>query len=491
MLGAIAAVSAAAPEVRVEVTSLPGYGAPPSKMYSGFVDAGTPPSGKGTMYFHYAAFEAEENPATAPVVFWYNGGPGASSLFGLFGELGPLFVDLRSVATADYNKTGVPTPFYNDATWTKRFNVIAVDSPPPVGFSYCTEEGPSGKGTSCGPWNDTAVFKANSKAVTAIMTKAFPEWLKNELYVTGESYAGVYVPGLVADLLAEGTELNIRGYAVGDGCMGMETVCMSLTAPPLTYPSVWEGPYYDIEFFAGHGQVSNELYRKIRKDCPEVDLRKGNLTTLCDGYLKEMVTQIGGFFVYDLYDDCPAGSIKNGMFTALSSRERLSRALKGAVNDYACPGNVLPEYLGRADVRAALGVPADDYFFNADNGAGFTYTMDIADIRYAHRLAVQKGLRVLTYEGDADASGLSSYGLQDVYRKLWPETGMKLTEAWRPWTVDGKARMGGYAMEWDGGKTSHITIRGSGHMVPLNKPDQALTMINAFVFNTGYPKYNA
>ena len=50
--------------------------------------------------------------------------------------------------------------------------------------------------------------------------------------------------------------------------------------------------------------------------------------------------------------------------------------------------------------------------------------------------------------------------------------------------------MGGYVMEWNGGQTAWLSIRGSGHMVPLNKPAQALTMINAFVFNTGYPKLN-
>lgn len=59
-------------------------------MFTGFLDAGTPPSGKGTMYFHYWLVESEGNPATDPVMIWYNGGPGASSLFGLLQEWGPL-----------------------------------------------------------------------------------------------------------------------------------------------------------------------------------------------------------------------------------------------------------------------------------------------------------------------------------------------------------------------------------------------------------------
>ena len=487
--------SAAAPETRVEVKSLPGYnGTLPSKMYSGFVNAGTPPSGKGIMYFHYVAFESETDPANAPTVFWYNGGPGASSLFGIFGELGPLYLDERSEMTDDFKKTGIPSPMYNPNTWSKKFNLIAIDSPPPVGFSYCTEFGPSGNGTSCGPWKDSDVFAANHKAVIAIMKDAFPEWLKNELYITGESYAGVYVPGLINALLDDMQGLNLKGFAVGDGCMGIDLVCMNLTADDFTYPGTWAGPWYDLEFFAGHGQISNELYNRIRHECPEENLRSGNLSGTCNGYIAEMKQQVGGFFVYDLYDDCDSQMLSksNGMHTSAALRKgNARRKLGGAETDYVCPGTALTDWLARDEVKVALGMPVDDYFFNADNGIGFSYAYDIYDVRPFYLKAAKAGLRILTYEGDADASGLSSYGLQDVYVEMWPKASYQLTEAWRPWTVDGKARMGGYAMEWNNRQMSHLTIRGSGHMVPLNKPAQAYTMIDSFVFNNEYPRYNA
>jgi hypothetical protein len=68
---------AAVPASKTEVTSLPGWDGPlPSKIFTGFIDAGTPPSGKGNMYFHYWMIQSEGNPATDPVVMWYNGGPG-------------------------------------------------------------------------------------------------------------------------------------------------------------------------------------------------------------------------------------------------------------------------------------------------------------------------------------------------------------------------------------------------------------------------------
>ena len=482
---ALAALSA--PPTRHEVTSLPGYDKQlPSKMFSGFVDAGVPPSGVGEMYFHYIMFEAENNPETAPTVFWYNGGPGASSLFGLFQELGPLFLNVDSEEGKQYNKTHIPKPIYNPFTWSKNFNLFALDSPAPVGFSYCTQDGPAGKGTSCGPWKDTDVFKANHKVLTTLMNDVFPELRKNELFITGESYAGIYVPGLVNALLDDMAGLNLKGYAVGDGCMGDDVGC--------------KGPYYDVEFFGGHGQISNELFNKIRKDCPKEKLCSGNLSPSCHEMVhQDMTKEIGGYFVYDLYDDCPSNMISSikSKHNA-QSRTILSKytSYGGAVNEYACSGTAMTDFLSRPDVRKALAVPENSYFFNADNGIGFNYTSDISDIRPIHVRAVKAGIRVLTYEGDADASGLNSEGfIQDAYVNLWKENGLNRTQTWRPWTTDGSKMVAGYAMEWHfpSGKgvapISFISIRGSGHMVPLNKPKPASVMINSFVYNKDYPHY--
>ena len=141
------------------------------------------------MYFHYVMYEAEESPESAPSLIWYNGGPGSPSAFGMFQELGPLYVNEDSLATKEYNETGIPTPIRNPFAWTKRINVFAVDSPAPVGFSYCSEAGPSGDGRSCGAWNDTSVFAANRNVLVNLFTDIFPELKKNPLFIAGESYA--------------------------------------------------------------------------------------------------------------------------------------------------------------------------------------------------------------------------------------------------------------------------------------------------------------
>jgi hypothetical protein len=68
------------------VASLPGYGKPPTPWYSGYLSI---PGGKHMHYIFIESPNAQQDPVTA----WFNGGPGCSSLEGLFAEMGQLWVD--------------------------------------------------------------------------------------------------------------------------------------------------------------------------------------------------------------------------------------------------------------------------------------------------------------------------------------------------------------------------------------------------------------
>eukprot|EP01061_Rhynchopus_euleeides_P037712 TRINITY_DN645_c4_g1_i1.p1 TRINITY_DN645_c4_g1~~TRINITY_DN645_c4_g1_i1.p1 ORF type:complete len:517 (+),score=213.64 TRINITY_DN645_c4_g1_i1:43-1593(+) len=492
LLGAVAATTPY--PAKKEITSLPGLSSLPSKMYAGYINAGTPPSGVGTMYFHYWMVESQGSPATDPVVMWYNGGPGASSLFGLLQEFGPILLNMDSYDAA-YEKTGIPTPVVNQFAWSKNATLIAIDSPPPIGFSFCTEFGPSGNGTSCGPWTDKTVFAANHKAHVELFNNIIPEYKPNPFFMMGESYAGMYVPGFVNALLDDPIEgLNFQGFGVGDGFIGCEPVqgkavnwCVNLDNVGLfEYPNAQAGPFYDVQFFHGHNQFSQELHREIMSTCTEAELKTPELSPACKALIAEMSEEVGGFYVYNLYNQCPQNELmsKHGMNRALRSRKAALRAAAsahGGATTGTCPGNAMPEWLALKATREAINVPADVNFLNLDNGHGFNYTTDQTDIRFVYKKALAAGLSVLVYEGDTDACGLQTSPVEDAFVSYFKEIGLSKTQKWRPWTTDGAQQMGGYVIDWNGGKARFVSVRGAGHLVPHNQPEASLFLLNNFV----------
>ena len=511
--------SAAAPPSKHEVTSLPGWlnedgatSAPlPSKQYTGYLDAGTPPSGVGTMYFHYWLVESERDPTTDPVLIWYNGGPGASSLFGLLQEWGPLRL-LETSYDSNYNKTGVPTPQFNPYRWTKTHTVVAIDSPPPMGLSFCSEAGPAGNATSCGPWTDKSVFKANHAAHRTLFTKVFPEYASNPVYLTGESYAGIYLPGFANEMMIDPIKnVNFQGWAIGDGWTGCAVVagkppnwCIDLDNVGLfKYPNVEPGPWYDIEYFHGHSQFSNSLYRQIQSTCTESQLKGiDDLPEECQLLVQEMADEVGLFFAYNLYNACPSGTMsaaktdKHGINQALRQRRKWLQSFQYQSNGgdasglmSPCLGHAMGDWFKLPETLAAIGAPENSAFINLDNGHGFDYTSDQTFVGPIYEKAIAAGLNILVYEGDIDACGLQTSNVEDVFVPLFDGI-MNKTNKWRPWTTDGASSMGGYVIEWKNRKAQFVSVRGSGHLVPLNRPHVSEVMMNAFTQGRPLPALN-
>lgn len=64
--------------VQDQVTSLPNSPTLLSAHFSGYFNVSS------TRFIHYYYVESENNPASDPVIFWTNGGPGCSGLIGMF-----------------------------------------------------------------------------------------------------------------------------------------------------------------------------------------------------------------------------------------------------------------------------------------------------------------------------------------------------------------------------------------------------------------------
>ncbi|KAF7248921.1 hypothetical protein EG68_09277 [Paragonimus skrjabini miyazakii] len=173
------------------IVSLPKLTIEPSfRQYSGFLEGATP-----NVQLHYWLVEAVGNHSEAPLFLWLNGGPGCSSLFGHLYENGPFIV-----------KTGpklVPNPY----SWNLLGNMLYLESPAGVGFSYAKDGNTSA--------SDDTTSLHNYHALLHFLKK-FPAYKNRAFYITGESYAGVYVPTLALRLLNDGTDLDLRGLFVGN-----------------------------------------------------------------------------------------------------------------------------------------------------------------------------------------------------------------------------------------------------------------------------------
>lgn len=261
---------------------------------------GAAASGAWYLPRRYLFIESEGDPATDPVVVWSNGGPGAASYFGLFVEaIGPFQLDAASLQTASYNETGVPTLFRSPYTWTAMANVLILNSPPPVGFSYCEPAGVTGGPQSCGSWNDTRTAQANTRFLESFAA-AFPEFVDgHDWFIIGESYAGVYVPTLAREILSNKSSMlapQLAGIAVGDPCLGMDVICGP--GEP--------GPFYYQEFLHGHGQFSDKLHDQILDACPRSDMTASGCagcTQQCKDLISSIADEVGGYYAYNLYDE--------------------------------------------------------------------------------------------------------------------------------------------------------------------------------------------
>lgn len=105
-------------------------------------------------------------------------------------------------------------------------------------------------------------------------------------------------------------------------------------------------------------------------------------------------------------------------------------------------------------------------------------------VSFYARVGRTTSLRVLVYNGDTDPA-INSFQAQNWTSSL----GFNLTSPWRPWTIDGCRRMGGYVTRYGDQRLDYLTIRGSGHMVPQMKPAAAYEFMRTWVAGEEYKPY--
>ena len=110
-------------------------------------------------------------------------------MIGLLTENGQLVTNDNSLTDPI---DGIPQLFVNEYAWTTQANVLYLESPKGVGFSYCEGVLSSAQcvNTDESTAQDAYEFLVNFYA-------AYPEYKNRKFYITGESYAGIYIPMLI------------------------------------------------------------------------------------------------------------------------------------------------------------------------------------------------------------------------------------------------------------------------------------------------------
>ncbi|KAF6258886.1 peptidase S10, serine carboxypeptidase [Scenedesmus sp. NREL 46B-D3] len=491
-----------------EITSLPGYsGQLRSRQFGGYITVDK----AHDRNLYYYMVESEGSAAGDPVVLWLNGGPGCSSFDGLIYEHGPFLWGLDDPACA---RAGVVLRD-NPHSWSRAATMVYLDSPSAVGLSY------SGVRADYST-NDTATA-ADSNAFLRGFFRRYPHLAGNDFYISGESYAGIYVP-MLARAVVEGNRrgqkphINIKGYLVGNGCTD---------------------PHFDgnaqVPFALGKSLISSSLYSRAHEACGGkfYDAPSGSR---CGSLLNQVWADLAGLNLYNVLEEChhsqhftPAtdaaqadssGSSGSSLAALMAQPGQRTWPLTGVVRQGAQLrhwGQLLRHnppctqtreadlWLNDPEVRKALhAAPLEvtgPWTICSDR---ISYTADAGSMLPIHKqLTRERGLRALIYSGDHDLcvphTGSEAWTAA-IHRKKKPAPAAAARKAddfadeeeaenaaagvvapWQPWYNSGApAQVAGYVVEYNSGLT-YATVKGAGHMVPQTRPVEALDMFTRFI----------
>lgn len=396
------------------------------KQYSGYLDVEDEDK-----HFFFWAFESRNDPKKDPVILWLNGGPGCSSLTGLFFELGPARIgdDLK--------------PVHNPYAWNNNATVIFLDQPVNVGYSYSLQS-----------VSNTVAAGQDVYAFLELFFQQFPEYAKRDFHIAGESYGGHYIPVFASEILThEDRHFDLKSVLIGNG----------LTDPLTQYE------YYQ-PMACGKGGADAVL---DEEECDNMAASIPRCLSLIEScYESESVwscvpatiycnnAQMGpyqktGRNVYDIRTECKGGNL---------CYEELQ---------------YIDDYLNLPEVKAKLGVEVDEYQgCNFDINRNFLFAGDWMKPYHKNVInLLEEQIPVLIYAGDKDfiCNWLGNRAWSD---KL-PWSGQKKFESQpiRKWKVNGKAA--GEVKNFE--HFTFLRVFEGGHMVPFDQPENSLEMVNRWI----------
>ncbi|XP_062549801.1 vitellogenic carboxypeptidase [Armigeres subalbatus] len=389
--------------------------------YSGFMTVDS--KFNSNLFFWYVP--AQNNRENAPLLVWLQGGPGASSLFGMFEENGPFFVQTNN------------TLKQREYSWHQNHHMIYVDNPVGTGFSFTDSE--EGYAT-----NEEQVGENLMKFIHQFFVM-FPNLLTHPFYIAGESYGGKYVPAFAYAMHTsqDQPKINLQGLAIGDGY-----------TDPLNQLNYGEYLYeLGLVDMNGRQKFDQDTAAAIecakRKDMQCANRLIGGLFDGVDGQdsFFKRVTGFSSYYNYVQGDECNSQN------------------------------SALVEFLSNPEVRKAIHVgerPFNDS--DGDNKVAEKLSDDTLETVAPWVGKLLSHYRVLFYNGQLDV--ICAYPMTVNFLMKMPFDGdneykRAVREIYR---VDGE--VAGYKKK--AGRLQEVMIRNAGHMVPRDQPKWAFDMISSF-----------
>ncbi|GAA5857748.1 hypothetical protein JCM5353_001473 [Sporobolomyces roseus] len=428
-----------------------------SKSYSGYLDVEQPrdslSSADDKASFFYWFFESRsKHPEKDPLVLWINGGPGCSSMTGLLFELGPC-----SIANEGKNTTR------NPYSWTESANVVFLDSPTGVGYSY------GGKAVSNS--HDTAL---DIYAFFQLFYEKFPKFQKVPFHVSGESYAGTYLPNIASVI----HQLNQKKPTPSAITIPLESVLIGngLTDAYTQFASVPEwscdkggnpyGPIFDEQTCASiKGKVGT--CQRLTQYCYNNPSRFTCVPATLSCWQVAGPIQQSGLNPYDIRKKCD----RDGEDGPLCYKQL----------------QWIETYMNNPDVRKSLGVSKDRTFesCNMQINQAFQFQGDVT-----HNTAsliptlLQDGIRILIYAGDADFMCNSRGNLAWTLALPWSGQNEYVQAKERTYkTLNGKKAGTTRAFAPDGGAGlfRFLEVSSASHM--FDQPEASLDFFTRWINN--------
>ncbi|GJV28185.1 serine carboxypeptidase II-3-like protein, partial [Tanacetum coccineum] len=313
-------------------------------------------------------------------------------------------------------------------------NVLFLESPAGVGFSYSNTSSDYKTGDEQTA-KDSYTFLVN-------WLERFPEYKTRDFYITGESYAGHYVPQLAQLILRNNkftnqTVINLKGIALGNALVDEETENTGM---------------YD--YFWTHAIISDEIHKGIVSNCNFSEA--GTITDACLDYQLQAIAARSNIYSYDIY--APLCSPFSNSTPSISGFD-------------PCTENYILVYLNTPEVQQSL--HAKPLIWESCN---HNMPKNWTDMPFTVLPVIQElmasGISVWIYSGDTDGRvpvTTSRYSIDKL------QTSVKTP--WYPWMYEGE--VGGYVVGYE--NLTFVTIRGAGHFVPSYQPARGLAFFSSFL----------